>query len=612
MASNTQIKIRYGLILQAVLARALTGAGYSYAETPAYDPDSEVPDFLIPDAENPEFVMEVHQTDARDHFRMKTLRSLTAVAEAKAFFGPDVVSVNVLFGDPDAEVPEANLRAMCGIFDMNLLLQRDATEDEVAALRQLESEALDLAGQVAIPTNTATNQLVGSHPEGVTAMGRLLDETLSNGVIKEELRPMWEAEESRRTALGEPPEPGESTFYKKNMIRSLFFTDAHFAAMAVAASPDDWPESAKQQAVLTGIAEIEEEIDGDHLIVEPEFLAFTTHADTPRLRQMCSDVLVANDTMRLFFEDIRDGERRRRMVETFLAHALSGNLRSLIELNINGITVSGIEHCRNWGVDVATRCLEISNNRLSRLIFTDFQNVAALGDPISHIAPNTARFRGLNDQAKSAYVDDILGAVEHLRNEDTIEWGSIDVDSVSDSLLNLRILGAMRLRTLDALPLMAEAIASIVGFQFDKVRVTSVLSDLADEPAVGRFELFEIALDTTEGGRVLINLVATEGNPRDKAKEWGARRLATLYRYLETGVEGSPYQHAIFVLDGTWAQSDVTRLYRCGWDYVVRMGDLEETLRCVFEIPAIGPGAVTPLPDIPDEDDDLPMAAEEE
>jgi hypothetical protein len=48
------------------------------------DVDGEVPDFLIPDAKNPQFVLEVHRTEAWNHFQMKTLRSVTAVAEAKA------------------------------------------------------------------------------------------------------------------------------------------------------------------------------------------------------------------------------------------------------------------------------------------------------------------------------------------------------------------------------------------------------------------------------------------------------------------------------------------------------------------------------------------------
>ena len=78
--------------------------------------------------------------------------------------------------------------------------------------------------------------------------------------------------------------------------------------------------------------------------------------------------------------------------------------------------------------------------------------------------------------------------------------------------------------------------------------------------------------------------MATEGNPRDKAKEWGARRLATLYRIIDGGGVSSGYGYAIFVLDGIWEQSDVTRLYRSGWDYVIRMGDLESVLRGIFEI----------------------------
>jgi hypothetical protein len=53
MPSNTQIKIRYGLLLQALLAKALRNGHISFSETCAYDKDSEVLDFLIPDAKNP-------------------------------------------------------------------------------------------------------------------------------------------------------------------------------------------------------------------------------------------------------------------------------------------------------------------------------------------------------------------------------------------------------------------------------------------------------------------------------------------------------------------------------------------------------------------------------
>ena len=272
------------------------------------------------------------------------------------------------------------------------------------------------------------------------------------------------------------------------------------------------------------------------------------------------------------------------MVETFLGRVRAGDLKEMISDNIFGRDALSTEHCRNWVIDVATRCLGISQNNLSRVMYTDFRNVAALGDPVSHIAPNTARFRGLGDEAKVAYADDVFEAIELMRQRLQVDWGGLIADEVDEAYLSLRILGAMRLRQLDALPLMAEAIANSLGLVLTKVRVTSVLSDLADESAVGRFELFEIASDASDTPRILINLVATEGNPRDKAKEWGARRLATLYRQVDGNVLSSEYGHAVFVLDGTWDQSDVTRLFRSGWDRVIRMGELEGVLREAFAI----------------------------
>ena len=236
----------------------------------------------------------------------------------------------------------------------------------------------------------------------------------------------------------------------------------------------------------------------------------------------------------------------------------------------------------NWVVDIATRCLGVSQNQLSRIIFTDYQNIASLGDPVSHIAPNTARFQGLDDQSKSAYIDDLVGSVQHVKEERMINWDSIDAESISEALLSLRILGAMRLRKLDTLPLLAKSIASPWCLKIEKVGVSSILSDLAEEPAVGRFEFFEISSNSDDLPRVLINFIATEGNPKDKAKEWGARRIATLYQYSSEGIEKSIYQHAVFVLDGIWAQSDITRLYRSGWDHIVRMSDLENILREIF------------------------------
>src|SRR5262249_12301757 len=119
--NDTEIKTRHGKILEGVLAAALKEAGFRYTQDYQYDDTCEVPDFLIPDEKHPDIIIEVHQTDARNSFQMKTLRAFTAVTEAKAEYGNDLVSINVLFGDPDRELPKSNVRAMCGIFDANIV-----------------------------------------------------------------------------------------------------------------------------------------------------------------------------------------------------------------------------------------------------------------------------------------------------------------------------------------------------------------------------------------------------------------------------------------------------------------------------------------------------------
>jgi hypothetical protein len=611
MPSNTQIKIRHGLILQAVLAQALRNAGYSFAETPNYDADSEVPDFLIPDAENPEFMLEVHQTEARNHFQMKTLRSVTAVAESKAFFGADVVSVNVLFGDPDSELPAANLRAMCGIFDVNLVLRRDANAAGRTAIATMEAAALELAGDTDVTTTDAARRLVAVHGAAVREFERLLTNALEQGEMKESLRPMWVAEAARRAALAEPPAPGAPTYYKKNMVRSLFFQDEHFAAMAADPTPNTWDQAIVRQVVATGIGTVTEEIDGDHLDVDAEFLAFLRDPDAPRLRGLCKEVLDATPSMHWFFEDIRDESRRRRMGQTIRANAHAETLEDLLKANFRGETLNGIVHERNWVVDASRSAIGASQNDLSRLIYNELSNVAGFLYPISHIGPNTAQFQALRDEEKIAYAHDVALALELFQERTAVDLKTLSENEISAALLELRFVGAMRLRRLDVLMVAAASVAGAIGLALEPVRLDSVMGDFAEQRSVSRFELFEFIGDGNR--RAYANFVSAEGNPRDKAKEWGARRLATLYRAPGGIVNPLDSTSAIFVIDGTWAQSDVTRLYRCGWTHIVRLGQLDATLREVFGLNAATSTRPRRRPIRLDAADlsDLPMAAED-
>jgi len=82
-----------------------------------------------------------------------------------------------------------------------------------------------------------------------------------------------------------------------------------------------------------------------------------------------------------------------------------------------------------------------------------------------------------------------------------------------------------------------------------------------------------------------LNAVAAHDNNGDhKSKEWGARRLATLYRIVDGKITRSEYPDAIFVIDGEWGDKDVARLYRSGWNRVIRINEFESALSEVLGI----------------------------
>jgi hypothetical protein len=614
MPSNTQIKIRHGLILQAVLAQALRNAGYSFEETPNYDADSEVPDFLIPDAENPEFMLEVHQTEARNHFQMKTLRSVTAVAEAKAFFGADVVSVNVLFGDPDSELPAANLRAMCGIFDVNLVLRRDANAAGRTAIATMEAAALELAGDTDVTTTDAARRLVAAHGAAVREFQRLLTNALDSGEVKESLRPMWVAEAARRAELGEPPAPGATTYYKKNMVRSLFFQDDHFATMAADPTPNAWDQAIVRQVVATGIGTVTEEIDGDHLDVDAEFLAFLRDPDAPRLRGLCKEVLDATPSMHWFFEDIRDERRRRRMAAEFLRLSTVGRmaLQDAIVSQLGSEIFKGIDSCRCWVADLLAFRTGASQNEFNRLMVQRGRDPENYQYPFNHVSGRFERLLGCPHHF-DRYASFVLDTYEDVCNSAGIGAyiGMPSEAGLADGLLTLRLFGASRLQNLNPLHILIETQCADLGIVTEETKLKSLIHDLGG--ATGRLGKYDVVLARRSGVVAVVVTIAAYENPRDKAKEWGARRLATLYRMIEGVVTTSGLENAIFVIDGTWAQSDLNRLFHCGWTRVVRLGQLDATLRDVFGLHAATDTRQRRRPIRIDAADlsDLPMAAED-
>ncbi len=179
-------KIRLGLLLQGCVEQALDDSGRSFDATQEYAADAMEPDFLIPDAEDPDYVVEVTQTEARNSFQMKTLRYFEAVSDAKAHFGPEVTSVNVLMGNPEDELPEANVDALCGFFDANLIPRNDTDSTRKRSLlTDLESAADAIAQDEGIEkVEPEVSDLVEDHEDAIDILSEMLEEMLQDATLR--------------------------------------------------------------------------------------------------------------------------------------------------------------------------------------------------------------------------------------------------------------------------------------------------------------------------------------------------------------------------------------------------------------------------------------------
>jgi hypothetical protein len=226
------IKIRLGLILQGCVAAALRQTQFNQFEsTPQYDAESMTPDFLIPNALNPSCFIEVTQTEARNSFQMKLLRYFEAVCEAKAYFGSRVISVNVLMGNPALELPDSLVKAMYGIFDVNLCPRNDVRgDDRKILLDELESVALEIAADESIESvESGLRSVLRSNATAILVLAELLNDCLSRASIREELITVWDSERGRLQSISARTTPlAEIAPYKRPVLEGLLLSDEDF------------------------------------------------------------------------------------------------------------------------------------------------------------------------------------------------------------------------------------------------------------------------------------------------------------------------------------------------------------------------------------------------
>jgi hypothetical protein len=167
---------------------------------------------------------------------------------------------------------------------------------------------------------------------------------------------------------------------------------------------------------------------------------------------------------------------------------------------------------------------------------------------------------------------------------DRIDLSLVGEKDLADKLLHFRVGAAIKLRKLDPLILMAVDIASRYGLSVSVKAIPNILADLAGRGGAGKFRI-AVLTDKFCNQSILLNAVAVhDKHGDDKSKEWGARRLASLYRFEKGKITTSAYDKGLFILDGEWDDKDAARLHRCGWTHICRLGELESVLKKTFGV----------------------------
>jgi hypothetical protein len=610
--NETEIKTRLGLILESAVGAALTSAGYSFDQDFQYDATCEVPDFLIPNGAKAVTMIEVHQTETRDSFRMKILRAFTAVTESKAFFGDELLSVNLLFGDPETELPPSNLKAMGGIYDLNLVPRRDC--DDLPRVKEMEALALKLARDEECSTEVAGKQVVAKCGVAIASLGRLLKTKLKASAPKKTLTPVWDLERKRLKSLPPAPKAGTPTYYKKMMLRALFLADNDFTELVANKDPAKCSRSVQKQVLAVGLAKLEEEIDGDHYELDSEFSRFLKDPNAPNLRRLCKVVLDSVPAMHWFFEDIRDGKRRLQEAKEIIRLVNSGKnelVEGLVE-TLKSSNAFGIEHSRSWLADGLSIIAKQSQNAFNKRMVQTGRDPENYQYPYNNITGKFERLMGCphHFEQYAEYAVDVFFEFTKLAGITTTPL-AIGAQELADGILSLRLDGAVKLQRLNPLNVVLQAECSALGLVATPVKVESLVFDLAGgKGRLGKYDVFEFAKGQKKVMAVAVAVHDNHGD--DKSKEWGARRQSSLYRIDQKGAHPSVYQDALFVLDGEWTDKDVGRLHRSGWNRIVRLAELESALRDIFGISKTI--QLRPISSrrivLTDMDEDLPMAAE--
>jgi hypothetical protein len=254
------------------------------------------------------------------------------------------------------------------------------------------------------------------------------------------------------------------------MLRALYFTDSQFTELSKEKDPDRWSAATRSQLLVTNLANIREEVDGDRFEVSSEFCHFVADPNAVRFRSLCKKVLETSDEMRFFFEDIRDEARRLAMAEWFFRLlSQKANIADAIMENLASCNYAGIGHRRCWVADCAARYLGVSHNRMNVALRVLGVDVQKLGNPFNQLTYRSKRFMSAPETHQS-YANGVKDAFSSILASGAANIANSEKD-VANRLLALRLDGAIKLRKLDPLQLVIAAEAAQYGLSIETVTV---------------------------------------------------------------------------------------------------------------------------------------------
>ena len=250
--------------------------------------------------------------------------------------------------------------------------------------------------------------------------------------------------------------------------------------------------------------------------------------------------------------------KQKEFSRAFLENALRNNFK-------------GIIHTRCWYVDMIKSYTGESFNYYNKIVSKHPDYPLSLWSPMNNLALKWGPKISNEDMSIIVEIMTDIFWPEQLKIE-------MNLNTLADKLLEFRVKSSIKLKIGSPLLAVPLAIAKDKGYKFEKVSFPNLLMDLSDNSGVGSMHFYRISNPNNRRSCMFNAVAVHDHHGDDKSKEWGARRTATLYRYEDKRVRVLKEEPSIFVADGEWEEKDLSRLYRCGWDFVVPLKDFEETL----------------------------------